>query len=225
MGGGAARNRGITESMGELIAFIDSDVIWLNHKLETQVNALYENPDYSCVYSRFTKITKSGQHQIRPKLIFSGHQKSKILMDNFIDTPTAVIKKDTLVEIGGFDESLPRFQDWELFIRLCQHTKIVGIEESLIESLDLDDSISRNHLARAAALNIIFRKHYLLFKQKQKTYYRICLKVVNSYLIIGNKKSAREFIYKEITPTSPMYYPLIIISMLPSKLFKHISEK
>jgi len=46
---GAARNRGIKESKGDLIAFLDSDDLWEPRKLEWQIQALKENPEAGIV--------------------------------------------------------------------------------------------------------------------------------------------------------------------------------
>ena len=46
-----ARNRGITESVGEFIAFLDSDDIWMPTKLEKQVNSFKENSEAALVYT------------------------------------------------------------------------------------------------------------------------------------------------------------------------------
>jgi glycosyltransferase involved in cell wall biosynthesis len=52
-GPAAARNRGIAEANGDLIAFLDSDDVWLPEKLELQVPVLTENPKIGLVHSDF----------------------------------------------------------------------------------------------------------------------------------------------------------------------------
>lgn len=52
-GAGAARNRGIEETSGEWISFLDSDDRWLPHKLSLQFKVLEAFPDYKAIHSNF----------------------------------------------------------------------------------------------------------------------------------------------------------------------------
>ena len=55
-GPGAARNRGIQASQGDLLAFLDSDDLWEPDKLERQVAALNKNPDARLVFCHMTQF-------------------------------------------------------------------------------------------------------------------------------------------------------------------------
>ncbi len=55
-GPGAARNRGIQASQGDLLAFLDSDDLWAPHKLQTQVEALDKNPNAGLVFCHMTQF-------------------------------------------------------------------------------------------------------------------------------------------------------------------------
>ena len=60
-GQAAARNVGISESRGDLIAFQDSDDTWQSDKLEQQVNVLAANPEIAGVYCDLLRIPRVGK--------------------------------------------------------------------------------------------------------------------------------------------------------------------
>jgi glycosyltransferase involved in cell wall biosynthesis len=61
-GPGDARNRGITEAKGNYIAFLDSDDIWFDHKLELQVAIMEKIPDIGFLSSDFCILKKDGEN-------------------------------------------------------------------------------------------------------------------------------------------------------------------
>jgi glycosyltransferase involved in cell wall biosynthesis len=46
-----ARNRGISQSTGEFISFVDADDLWTPDKLELQLAALQQHPEAGVAYS------------------------------------------------------------------------------------------------------------------------------------------------------------------------------
>jgi glycosyltransferase involved in cell wall biosynthesis len=127
-GGSAARNAGIRAATGEFIAFLDDDDEWEPEKTEEQLKVLKK---YDVVTSTSDAIgddlrqldsteTVELKDLLRGKFTFGG---TGVLMAK------ANVLKETL-----FDESLPRYQDWDLFIRIALKHKIAYLNKALVRS-------------------------------------------------------------------------------------------
>ena len=119
----AARNRGIAQSAGELIAFLDSDDLWLPGKLSAQVQFFQDHSN--ALICQTEEIWIRNKVRVNPK---NRHQKPS--GDIFIPSlalclvsPSAVmIRRSLLDEVGLFDESLPACEDYDLWLRIsCKH--------------------------------------------------------------------------------------------------------
>jgi len=108
-GAAVARNTGFDKSAGEYIFFCDADVIFLKkNALEKMIKILEGNLDAVYVYSGF----KYGSKKM-PSFVFDGE---KLRHNNYIST-MSLIRRD---KFPGFDESLKRFQDWDLWLTLLE---------------------------------------------------------------------------------------------------------
>jgi glycosyltransferase involved in cell wall biosynthesis len=165
-GGSAARNTGIKASSGSYIAFQDSDDEWLWGKLQQQVDLLDESHEnIGVIYTGFLQCNKRNTKYIP-------HEKNQtieintlhnLLLGNFISTQTLVVKKECLEKSGYFDENLPRFQDWELVIRLAKNVNFKLIDEPLVAVHSTPGNITSNESVRLKALELIYEKHVELF--------------------------------------------------------------
>ncbi len=129
----AARNRGIMESDGGLVAFLDSDDEWLPDKLATQV-ALYDKmrPDFVChteeVWERNGKIVNPKAKHAKQ----GGRFFERALELCLISPSSVMLSRDLLNEIGLFDESLPAAEDYDLWLRITAFYEVVFVSTPLV---------------------------------------------------------------------------------------------
>jgi glycosyltransferase involved in cell wall biosynthesis len=171
-GGGAARNTGIRAAKGEYIAFQDSDDEWLPGKLEKQIEVFEEAPAaLGVVYTGFWRMFGSSREYIPSRRVVKkeGAVHSELLKHNFVTTPAAVVRKECFRKAGYFDEALPRFQDWELFIRISESYSFRCIDEPLLVSYVTPECITTDREAAIAASKIILEKHHESLRKNRKT--------------------------------------------------------
>ncbi len=114
-----SRNRGVAESKGELIAFVDDDDEWLPRKLELQARVFGSAPEQvGLVYAWADAVAEDGTTVHRYRASHSGNVVRELIDSCFIPSPTVVVRRAALQKAGTFDESLPSCQDWDMWTRL-----------------------------------------------------------------------------------------------------------
>ncbi len=116
-----SRNRGISEASGEYLAFLDADDIWTPDKLESQLNALVENPEAAVAYSWTNWVNETGEVWRRGTYISAaGNVYEQLLLIDFVGSGSnPLIRRQALASVGDFDESLVGGQDWDMWLRLA----------------------------------------------------------------------------------------------------------
>lgn len=153
-----AKNRGIAESHGEFIAFLDADDIWMPTKLEKQL-ALFADPQVGVVYSRRKWINQDGlEISGNERTLRRGEILDHIFVDNFICFSSCVIRRSCLDEVGWFDEELPMGIDYDLWIRLAARYRFDYVDERLVKYRTGHANLSKNTMKRYDCAQKIMRK-------------------------------------------------------------------
>ena len=190
----AARNKGINNSSGEFIAFLDQDDLWLPEKIERQIKIFENNPGIALVHSKFSFINGKGDRieplwQIRKA---AGYCYKEIFFNNKIGMLTVIAKKKCIKEAGMFDEAIAVTDDYDLWLRITYYHPIGYIDESL--------AMYRYHGQNTSTNMLNYKKNELKVVQK------ILKRFPKTYEIVGEKNVRRR-----------LYYPMIELSNLAKR--------
>lgn len=164
-----ARNLGAKSANGFYLLFLDADDLIDATYLEKCLNEFHKNPNLEIVYSKAKYFDYVNKDWDLPLLKFP-----EFLIDNCIYI-SALIKRDTFINLGLFDTNINFTEDWEIWMRIIKKygaTSVYRIPEtlffyrkrkeknSLTDTRDIDDNAEKCRL-------YIYNKHYDLYKENK----------------------------------------------------------
>tara|TARA_B100000686_G_scaffold355260_1_gene471719 strand:- start:4214 stop:5086 length:873 start_codon:yes stop_codon:yes gene_type:complete len=142
-----ARNYGVSRASGRYICFLDSDDRWLPQKLEAQLEWMESHPDCQICYTdeiwirRGVRVNEMNKHRK-----VSGDVFRNCLPLCIVSPSSVMIRADFFRKVGGFDESLPACEDYDLWLRMSLLEPFYLINRKLIVKRGgHDDQLSRKY--------------------------------------------------------------------------------
>ncbi len=126
-------NRALRLAAAPLVARLDADDVALPERLERQLDFLHVHPEVGLLGTGAREVDADGHEVavIRPPVDDTAIRRALIRRNSFVHS-SVVMRRDLLEAVGGYDETLPVAQDYDLWIRLARLTRLANLPEPLV---------------------------------------------------------------------------------------------
>lgn len=193
----AARNFAVSKSSGPFLLPLDADDKINPTYVEKAVRHFIEHPETDLVYCQWEYF---GTDEKATPIKYHGYQ--RLLIENSIFN-CAMIRKDTFLKAGGYDENMKTaLEDWEFWIRyLTPQSNVYQISERLFFYRQKNSSRNTTSLTNNEANIYIYNKHKDLFLT-------FIGHPADAYLKINSQEREIKELQKIITSLNKRYYRL-----------------
>ncbi|WP_284179836.1 glycosyltransferase family 2 protein [Rhabdaerophilum sp. SD176] len=202
LGPAGARNLGISEASAPIIAFLDSDDVWLRGKLRVQMEHLERNPEIGMSFTDYRHIGPSGEDRgtcfdywrpgfrNQPPTHFFALEEAEAMLlgHNLVGTSTVAVRKSLLQNANGFATDLASAEDWDLWLRLAAMAPVAASTMIMTHYLMRPGSLTSRLQDRLGAIEAIAGR----YRGRQDKAIRQALRKVDARLARARAEIARK---------------------------------
>lgn len=152
----AALNTGISSARSRYVARMDADDVALPERLARQVRFIESNPSIGIVGANMQPIGSDGRPTAPSTMVptLPGHVRWMLHVHNCVNHPTVLARREVLVALGGYLPGAVPAEDYDLWVRAMEITRIANIGDVVLRYRVHPSSTSLVHQHAASALAV-----------------------------------------------------------------------
>lgn len=225
----AARNRGVAEARGEVVAFLDADDEWLPEFLETVCALMREHPQSEMFATLYFKVGPDGQR--RPARLsdtdLSDYFRVASASEPPVNASCVAVRKRALEEIGGFPIGIQSGEDLLTWARLAVRAPVAYRAEPLaVFHRDGDEAVTGIPMRFPDAGDPVGLGLRELPQRPSLREYRALWHKMRArvFLVWGERRHAMSDVWRSLVcrPWQPRLYPYLALAALPVRWVRRL---
>jgi glycosyltransferase involved in cell wall biosynthesis len=160
----AARNTAIRHAKGDLLALLDSDDVWLPHRLDLGVRLMDSDSTIGLVHGKVARIDAQSNFVEYPPSPRRKYLEGRIARQIYtrrahLLCPTTLFRKECINRVGLFDETMDGTADRDMWFRIAEHYRVAYIDEVVAHYRVSPGAMSSNLERMSTWATAFIRKH------------------------------------------------------------------
>jgi len=150
-------NKGLEVAKGKYIVRMDADDISHADRILKQVNYMENNPDIGVLGTNALFFGDNYKSHLTKKYEDNKIIQAQLFVESPFIHPSIMVKRELLIEVGGYSEKYDQVEDYGLWVELSKITQFANLRDALLDYRILSNSQTRLSQNKRSSRHIVLR--------------------------------------------------------------------